>query len=210
MGELNHLCAGDIEFQKQAGYANQEKQSSKQHPSVASAPTPVSRFLPCSCLDLFHDEQCCGNVSQINAFVMVFESQQEWPELGHQVFPSYADLRCKIPIWIANLRSPVIQGLGLTAVPWCIISFPKLPVTCNSAWHGSLFSVSTLFHSALTEVRTNLSSESWHHPPVVYHGAYEDGETSSSVVQSMGVTRVDVMITDFIKTQRRVVWKLPV
>jgi hypothetical protein len=59
----NHLWVGSLGFYKRAGWASQEKQASKEHPSMASAsaPAPWPAWVPV--LTSFSDEQQCGNVS---------------------------------------------------------------------------------------------------------------------------------------------------
>ena len=62
------LSLGSIRL---GGLASHRKQASKQHPSMASASAPASRFLPCEVLVLtsFDDEHSYGSISQINPFL---------------------------------------------------------------------------------------------------------------------------------------------
>ena len=65
-----HPWAGSPGFYKKASWAIQGKQFSKQHPSMASALAPASKFLPCvSSSPDFGDEQQYGSVSWINPFL---------------------------------------------------------------------------------------------------------------------------------------------
>ena len=61
-----HLWAGCLGFYKRAGWASQEKQASKEHPSVASASAPASCPVWVPGLTSFDDKQQYGSVSQIN------------------------------------------------------------------------------------------------------------------------------------------------
>jgi hypothetical protein len=63
----HHPWAGGSECYKGAGWARHQEQASQQHPSMASASVPASRFLPCwvPALTSFNDQQWCGMVSQI-------------------------------------------------------------------------------------------------------------------------------------------------
>ena len=76
-----HPWASSPGFYKKASWASQEKQSSKQHPSIplhqllSSSSCPV--WVPA--LTSFGDEQQCGSVSWINPFLLNLL-------LGHDVF----------------------------------------------------------------------------------------------------------------------------
>jgi hypothetical protein len=67
--EWCHPWVGGPGFYKKAGWANQGKQASKQHRSMASASASATRFLPwVPVLISFSDEQQCGSVSPNKPF----------------------------------------------------------------------------------------------------------------------------------------------
>ena len=65
----DHLWAGHLGFYKRVCWANQGKQASKEHPSMAFASAPA--FWPAwvPVLTSFGDEQRYGSVSRINPFL---------------------------------------------------------------------------------------------------------------------------------------------
>jgi hypothetical protein len=54
----SHPWADGPGFNKKASRASHGEQAKKQHPCVAAASAPASKFLPClsSCLDFFDEE----------------------------------------------------------------------------------------------------------------------------------------------------------